>query len=135
HRAGGRGLSCFPSDFAILEVAMATRRAVKASSSRSIRTTSKAARARRSPAAARGRARRIVAAPEVEPVEVEAEERDGEVAGAAGASAEATQNNRFTAALDRRIIEGMLHDREGLMVEMSSRGITASMVVRRAAEL
>jgi hypothetical protein len=37
--------------------------------------------------------------------------------------------------LDRRIIEGMLHDRDALMTEMDARGIGANHVLRRAAEL
>ena len=37
--------------------------------------------------------------------------------------------------LDRRIIEGMLHDREGLMAEMKDKGISNTIVLRRAAEL
>ncbi len=37
--------------------------------------------------------------------------------------------------LDRRIIEGMLHDRDGLMDEMADKGVKPDQVVRRAAEL
>jgi len=42
---------------------------------------------------------------------------------------------RFDAIIDRRIIEGMLHDRAGLMAEMDARGLTDAAVLRRAAEL
>lgn len=37
--------------------------------------------------------------------------------------------------LDRRIIEGMLHDRETLMAEMTNMGVRPDAVLRRAAEL
>ena len=38
-------------------------------------------------------------------------------------------------SLDRRIIEGMLHDRTSLMTDMQDRGISQGQVLRRAAEL
>ena len=37
--------------------------------------------------------------------------------------------------LDRRIIEGMLNDREVLMEEMQTKGFSESLILRRAAEL
>lgn len=37
--------------------------------------------------------------------------------------------------LDRKIIEGMLNDRENLMAEMANLGYTAEAVLRRAADL
>jgi hypothetical protein len=37
--------------------------------------------------------------------------------------------------LDRRIIEGMLHDRKALLEELAKEGLTQAMVLRRAAEL
>ena len=37
--------------------------------------------------------------------------------------------------LDRKIIEGMLQDRETLMVEMKDKGFNEGLVLRRAAEL
>lgn len=45
------------------------------------------------------------------------------------------KNARFDSRIDRRIIEGMLHDREALMTEMGQRGIDDEAVLRRAAEL
>jgi hypothetical protein len=59
---------------------------------------------------------------------------------ALGASDEETQDGdeRFMkddAELDRRIIEGMLHDRDGLMRDMKGRGFSNASVLRRAAEL
>ena len=41
---------------------------------------------------------------------------------------------RPSARLDRRIIEGMLEDRDGLMAELTQNGVTEAMVLRRAAE-
>lgn len=37
--------------------------------------------------------------------------------------------------VDRRIINGMLHDRQSLMAEMSKRGLSSADVLRRAADL
>src|SRR5262249_30276155 len=45
------------------------------------------------------------------------------------------KNPRFEPGVDRRIIEGMLHDRETLMAEMSEKAISRAAVRRRAAEL
>ena len=41
---------------------------------------------------------------------------------------------RPSARLDRRIIEGMLNDRDALMAELTKDGVTEAMVLRRAAE-
>ncbi len=42
---------------------------------------------------------------------------------------------RDNPSLDRRIIEGMLHDRETLMADMGDKGVRPDAVLRRAAEL
>jgi hypothetical protein len=42
---------------------------------------------------------------------------------------------RYDPRLDRRIIEGMLHDRKSLMDDLAEEGIKAAVVMRRAADL
>lgn len=49
--------------------------------------------------------------------------------------ADASAINVDDPKLDRKIIEGMLSDREGLMAEMANLGYTSDAVMRRAADL
>ncbi len=96
---------------------MGTRRAVKSASSQS-------AGSKRPPAAKRS-VKRTAAA------DTKGGQRneDTEVA------SDVPESSRFDPSMDRRIIEGMLDDRENLMREMRDKGINQPMVLRRAAEL
>ena len=96
---------------------MATRRAVKSTSSR-------AAKPSTPPRPASSATKRTVkrAAPVAAPVEADEE-------------APSDLNSKFTPQIDRRIIEGMLGDCDALMAEMSLLGINKNAVLRRAAEL
>jgi len=97
---------------------MANRRAVRTSSSRKARST-------------RGRTRRTIkrATGTVVPVKPPQPRKP------LPAELAADKNARFDSRVDRRIIEGMLHDRDALMTEMGQRGINNGAVLRRAAEL
>ena len=98
---------------------MANRRAVRTSSNRKSR-------------GATGRTRRAIKRPAraIVPVKPAQPRKPQPPAGLVP-----DKNARFDSRLDRRIIEGMLHDRDALMTEMGQRGINDDAVLRRAAEL
>lgn len=115
---------------------MATRRAVKSSRTKIARQSSRQVTekhsAKRRPTSkkrthsgSRGRAH---SATKVAPPKAPSK-------AAAAAPANDTKAFPDDPRLDRRIIEGMLHDRTQLMEEMAQRGFTDTAVVRRAAEL
>ncbi len=108
---------------------MASRRAVKSTSSKQRRTGKRVARTRsHHPAKPVKRAKASAGQIPAPPPPAANNGGNGN-----GNGSEKAQ--RFDARLDRRIIEGMLHDRAALMAEMDDRGIDDEMVLRRAAEL
>jgi hypothetical protein len=103
---------------------MAARSVVESTSQKKRRSTSKTKH---------NRSRPVAAAPKkaVEPVVEEVPEPMPMVE----EQSNTEKGPRFDSRMDRRIIEGMLHDRDGLMSEMKQLGLTNNAILRRAAEL